>query len=75
MLINNKGKMSEHLIITLIILFQGIFLVILNQHFDYINKYSFLTKIFNLIYLVLSIIFLKYFWFSKSKAEYLNRAC
>lgn len=71
-MINIKGKMREHLIITMIILFQGIFLVILNQHFDYTNKYSFITKIFNLVYLILSIIFLKYFWLQKDKVDKLN---
>lgn len=72
MLNNFKGKISEHLIVTIIILFQGTFLVILNQHFDYINKYSFITKIFNLLYFVLSIIFLKYFWLLKDKVDELN---
>lgn len=72
MLINIKGKINEHLIITIIILLQGIFLVILNQHFDYTNKYSFTIKIFNLIYLFLSIMFLKYFWFSKDKIDEFN---
>lgn len=65
-------KKSEHLILTVIILCQGIILVILNQHFDYINRYSFTTKIFNLTYLVLSIIFLKYFWLSEDKVDELN---
>lgn len=72
MLSNFKEKISEHLIVTIIILFQGTFLVILNQHFDYINKYSFITKIFNLLYFVLSIIFLKYFWLLKDKVDELN---
>jgi len=67
-----KWKKNEPLIVTILILFQGIILVILNQHFDYINKYSFIIKIFNLIYLVLSIILLKYFWSSKDKIDQLN---
>ncbi len=69
MLTNLKGRISEHLVITIIILSQGIFLVILNEYFNYINKYLLITRIFNLIYLVLSIILIKYFWLSKDKEE------
>lgn len=72
MLNNIKGKNNVHFIITIVILFQGLFLVILNQHFGYISKYLFITKIFSLTYLVLSLIFLKYFWLSKEQTNQLN---
>ncbi|OPY56085.1 MAG: hypothetical protein A4E55_02227 [Pelotomaculum sp. PtaU1.Bin035] len=68
-MLNYKRKISEHVIITIIILFQGIFLVILNEYFNYINKYLLITRIFNFIYLVLSIMLLKHFWLSKDKEE------
>ncbi|MCG9968560.1 hypothetical protein L9W92_10895 [Pelotomaculum terephthalicicum JT] len=68
-----KEKMKEPLILTTIVLSQGIILVILNMYFGYINKYSLITKLLSLIYFSLSIIFLKYFWSLKDEVDELTR--
>lgn len=64
-----KEKMKEPLIVTTIVLSQGIILVILNEYFGYINDYSLITKILSLVYFTLSIIFLKYFWSLKDEID------
>ncbi|KJS17463.1 MAG: hypothetical protein VR69_05025 [Peptococcaceae bacterium BRH_c4b] len=64
-----KEKMKGPLIVTTIVLFQGIILVILNMYFGYINNHSLITKIFSFVYFTLSIIFLKYFWSLKDEID------
>jgi len=64
-----KEKMREPLIVTAIVLSQGIILVILNMYLGYTNNYLLITKMLSLTYFVLSIIFLKYFWSLKDKVD------
>lgn len=64
-----KEKMREPLIVTTVVLSQGIILVILNMYFGYINNYSLITKIFSLVYFTLSILCLKYFWLLKDEID------
>lgn len=65
----DKKKMKEPLIVTTIVLSQGIILVILNLYFGYIDNYSLIPKMFSLVYFILSIIFLKYFWLLKDEMD------
>lgn len=64
-----KEQMKEPLILTTIVLSQGILLVVLNEYFLYISNYSLVTKILSLVYFTLSIIFLKYFWSLKDEID------
>jgi len=64
-----KEKMREPLIVTAIVLSQGIILVILNEYLGYMNNYLLVTKILSLVYFTLSIIFLKYFWSLKDEID------
>ncbi len=68
-----KRKMTVPLIVSTVILFQGIILVILNEYFGYMNDYSFITKIFSLAYFTLSFIFLKFIWSFKDEIDKLIR--
>lgn len=68
-----KEKLKEPLIMTTFVLSQGVILVILNMYFGYINNYSLITKIINLIYFFLSIVILKHFWSLKDEMDELIR--
>ncbi len=50
---------NVRLLVTLIILFQGIFLAIINQHLDYLREYSLFIKLLSIIFFISSILFLK----------------
>lgn len=56
---NDDEYNNSRLLITLIILFQGVFLFVINQHLDYIGKYSLLIKLLYIIFFISSILFLK----------------
>jgi len=56
---NEHAHNSTNLLVTLIILFQGIFLAIINQHLDYLAKYSLFIKLLYIIFFISSVLFLK----------------
>jgi magnesium-transporting ATPase (P-type) len=52
-------RFAKYFYITVIVLIQGMILVILNQQFDFFNKYLFAIKLFSLFYVVITICLLK----------------
>ncbi|MHB1043698.1 MAG: hypothetical protein ACYC0Q_12800 [Eubacteriales bacterium] len=56
---NDDEYNNPRLLVTLIILFQGVFLFVINQHLDYLGKYSLLIKSLYIIFFISSILFLK----------------
>lgn len=56
---NDDEHNDARSLLTFIILFQGVFLALINQHFDYLGNYLFLTKILYIVFFICSILFLK----------------
>lgn len=58
--VDNDDKYNKaRLLVTLIILFQGIFLIVINERLLYFNKYSLVIILLYIIFFVSSILFLK----------------
>ena len=66
-------KMTVPLVVTAIVLFQGIILLSINEYFIYTNNHSFIIKIFTLVYFTICIIFVKFFWLQKDEIDELIR--
>lgn len=49
-------------LVTLLILFQGLFLFVINEHLNYLGQYSFLIKLLSIIFFTSSILFLKWLY-------------
>ncbi|MDF9407805.1 hypothetical protein L7E55_05435 [Pelotomaculum isophthalicicum JI] len=64
---------SANLFVTLIILFQGVFLAVINQHLDYLGKYSFAIKLLCVIFFISSVFFLNEYMVVMDKKKAQNR--
>jgi len=72
---NDDEYNKPRLLVTLIILFQGMFLAVINLHLDYFEKYSLLIKLLYIIFFISSILFLKHLYGGDKlkKAQYRDK--
>jgi len=59
---NDDYYNNARLLLTLSILFQGLFLFVINEHLNYLGQYSFFIKLFSLISFISSILFLNFLY-------------